>query len=345
VVEGLRSFAPDPQHNWGRLNTYSLPLDTGGRATVIVDMAHNEAGLESLVEVARGLVAPGGAVRLSLGCAGDRTDEAIEAMGAIAGRGADEVVLKIARKYLRGREPDELLGHFRTGLATVGVLDVPGYETELESLFALVPHARDGDVIAVMCHAERSEVDAWLVGRGGSVDDARTIRRKVVAARGEHELEADIAALWASDDAQARIEVAAGLVERHPGDPRLRYELAGAYDAAGNVERAAGLYEEALASGLREPHRHRAQLQLASSLRVAGRAKEAMRLTEDVLADRPGSLAATMFHALAQADLGAERQALGELIKAALDHTTDADTQLYRRALRQYADELAPPPA
>ena len=61
VVEGLRTFAPDPEHNWGRLNTYTLPLDGGGRATVIIDMAHNEAGLEALLDVARGLTAPGAA--------------------------------------------------------------------------------------------------------------------------------------------------------------------------------------------------------------------------------------------------------------------------------------------
>ena len=30
VIEGLRTFAPDPEHNWGRMNTYSLPLESGG---------------------------------------------------------------------------------------------------------------------------------------------------------------------------------------------------------------------------------------------------------------------------------------------------------------------------
>src|SRR5689334_13367059 len=261
VIEGLRSFAPDPEHNWGRLNTYSLPLPSGGKATIIMDMAHNEAGLEALLEVARGLAAPGGAVRLGLGCAGDRADDAIIAMGEIAGRGAEEVALKIARHYLRGREPEELLGLFRDGLAKVGVLDVPGYDTELESLEALVPHALDGDVIALMCHAERAEVDRWIRDRGGKVDDARAIRRKVVAARGEHELEAEIAALWEIDDDAARVAAAQDLVDTHPGDPRLVFELAGAKDSSGDEQGAIGLYEEALPGGLREPHRHRAQLQ------------------------------------------------------------------------------------
>ncbi|WP_082619841.1 MULTISPECIES: tetratricopeptide repeat protein [unclassified Terrabacter] len=342
VVEGLRTFAPDPEHNWGRLNTYSLPLPSGGKATVIMDMAHNEAGLEALLDVARGLAAPGGAVRLGLGCAGDRADEAIVAMGEIAGRGAEEVVLKVARHYLRGREPEDLLGLFRDGLAKVGVLDVPGYDTELESFEALVPHALDGDVIALMCHAERTEVNGWIREHGGKVDDARAIRRKVVAARGEHELEAEIAALWEGDDEPARLAAAQELVDGHPGDPRLVFELAGVKDAMGDEQGAIGLYEEALAGGLREPHRHRAQLQLASSLRVVGRTAEAQGLVADVLEARPHNTAALMLKALVQADLGQERQALADLIRSTLEATTDVDTQAYRRALRAYADELAP---
>ncbi len=343
VVDGLRSFAPDPEHNWGRLNTYSLPLEGGGRATVVMDMAHNEAGLEALLVVARGLTAPGGAVRLGLGCAGDRADEAIIAMGELAGRGADEVVVRYTEHYLRDRQGDELLGLFREGLAKVGVLDVPGYDTELGALEALYPHALDGDVLAVMTHAERVEVDAWIRAHGGTVDDADTIRRKVVAARGEHELEGEITALWELPDDAGRIEQAQRLVDGHPGDARLVFELAGAHDSAGDAATAIGLYEQALDAGLREPHRHRAQLQLASSLRVVGRAPEAATLVAGVLAERPTNTAATMFRALVQADLGQERQAVADLIRATLDATTDVDTQSYRRALRAYADEIAAP--
>lgn len=343
VVEGLRTFAPDPEHNWGRLNTYSLPLPGGGgKVTVIMDMAHNEAGLEALLEVARGLAAPGGAVRLGLGCAGDRADEAIVAMGEIAGHGAEEVVLKVAEHYLRGRRPEDLLALLREGLAKVGALDVPDHGTELAALEALVPHALAGDVIALMCHAERTEVDRWIREHGGKVDDARAIRRKVVAARGEHELETEIAALWALDDADARVGAAQALVDDHPGDARLLFELAGSKDSPGDEQAAVGLYEEALARGLREPHRHRAQLQLASSLRVVGRAAEAGKLVDDVLEARPHNTAALVLRALVQADLGQERQAVADLVRSILEATTDIDTQSYRRALRAYADELAP---
>ncbi len=342
VVEGLRSFAPDPKHNWGRLNTYSVPLESGGKATVIMDMAHNEAGLEALLEVARGLTAPGGAVRLGLGCAGDRADEAIVSMGEIAGRGADETVLKHAEHYLRGRQPDELASLFRTGLAHVGVLDVPLYPTELGALEALVPHARAGDVIALMCHAERAEVDAWIRDHGGKVDDARAIRRKVVAARGEHELEAEIAAVEQLADPAARVAAATALVDGHPGDPRLLYELGTALHQARDEAGAIRHYEQALTAGLREPYRHRAQLQLASTLRVVGRPDDAGRILDEVLGARPSHTAAMTLRALVQADLGQERQAVADLVRLVLEGTTDPETQSYRRALLAYAAELAP---
>ena len=98
---------------------------------------------------------------------------------------------------------------------------------------ALVEVAGDGDVVAVMCHAEREEIVAWLRGRGGVADDPDGIRRKVVRARGEHEAEDEIAALWDVADAGERVERAAALRAAHPGDARITYELAGAHDSAG----------------------------------------------------------------------------------------------------------------
>jgi cyanophycin synthetase len=345
VVEGLRTFAPDPAHNWGRLNTYTVPLGASAHATVIMDMAHNEAGLEALLEVARGLAAPGASVRLALGCAGDRTDAAISSMGEIAGRGADEVVLKTTKGYLRGRDPEELLDLFRAGLARVGVSDVPDHPTEIDALEALYGQATDGDVIAIMCHVQRTEVDAWVGQHGGGVDDARAIRRKVIRARGEHELEAEIAAVRASESAGARVAAARELASAHPDDPRLEYELASALEVIGDPEEVVSRLERALGLGLEEPYRQRALLELAASLRAVGRPEAAAPLVEQVLRARPHSTAAVLVRALVQSDLGQDRQAVADLIRAMLDVTTDSETQAHREVLRARADALAPPQA
>jgi cyanophycin synthetase len=179
VLDGLRGFRPDPGQNPGRMNI----LDLGGRA-VIVDMAHNEASLLALLEVARGLCLPGGRVLASVGTAGDRSDELIRSLGELAARGADRVVVGEKHKYLRGRAPDELVGLLREGAATVGVTDVPAHPGELASLQALAASSGPGDVIALMAPAERAQILAWLDDQGAALLDPGQLRARVVAARG-----------------------------------------------------------------------------------------------------------------------------------------------------------------
>jgi cyanophycin synthetase len=151
---------------------------------VVVDLAHNEAGVSALVEVLTGLRAPGAAVRLVMGSPGDRTDDIITGVGELAARGADQVVIAHKEHYLRGRDPDELAALLRAGAAAVGVTDVPVCPTELAGLQALVEQSVPGDVVGRMCHAERVEVEAWLRGLGANVAEPAQIRAKVLTARG-----------------------------------------------------------------------------------------------------------------------------------------------------------------
>ena len=339
VVEGLRTFLPDDVLNPGRMNTYTVPVD-GGDVTVVVDLAHNEAGLEALLDVARGLVAPGGRVHLALGTAGDRTDDILQALGEIAGLRADHVVAAHKAHYLRGRTVEDLEAQLRIGLGHAGVGDIASYPTELSGLQALVDGADDGDVVAVMCHAERVEIVDWLHSRRATSDDPDAIRRKVVRARGEHESDVEIAALWELPDAGARVDAAATLYAAHPGDARIAYEYAGAHESAGNEAAAIPLYEEALSAGLREPHRHRAQVQLASSLRIVGRLDEAVAVIDDVAARHPDSLGVAAFRALVHHDAGGSARALSELLSAIAATSTDPDVVRYRRALTAYATQL-----
>jgi cyanophycin synthetase len=178
VLEGLRGFRPDPGQNPGRMNI----LDLDGRA-VIVDMAHNEASLLALLEVARGLRLPGGRVLALVGTAGDRSDELIRALGELAARGADRVAVGEKPRYLRGRDPEELVRLLRAGAATVGVTDVPTHPGELAGLQALAAESGPGDVLALMAPAERSEILAWLGEQGATLLDPEQLRARVVAAK------------------------------------------------------------------------------------------------------------------------------------------------------------------
>ena len=341
VVEGLRTFATDPAHNPGRMNVYSLPLSGGALASVIIDFAHNEAGLEALLRVAEGLRPPGSAVHLGLGTGGDRTDEILQGLGELAGRRADRISAVHKSSYLRGRQMAHLEAQLRIGLARVGVGEIDSYPTELGGLQALVASASSGDVLAVMVHADRLTLHEWLTRSGATVDSARDIRKKVIASRGEHEAEAAIAALWAEPDALARIGAAQGLLSTDPGDPRLIFELASAHDDAGDDQaQAMALYDRSLGAGLREPHRRRALLAQASSYRNVGNLTAARAILDGLCGERPGSAAVAAFRALTMLDQGEARAAVADLINALLACSAGADEQAYRAVLHGYAREL-----
>lgn len=339
VVQGLRTFAPDLEHNPGRMNVWSLPLADGGRGTVIVDLAHNEAGLEALLTVAEGLRPPGDRVHLGLGGVGDRTDEILGGLGEIAGRRADRVQIVHKGHYLRGRTTEDLEAQFVQGLAHVGAVASGSSPDEVSGLEALVEFMSDGDVCALMVHRDRPGVVEWLSAHGASPDGPRQIRRKVVAARGEHELEAVIAAIR-EQPASDRLEAARTLWDQTPEDPRLVYELACALDVAGSQSEATGRYREALSLRLREPHRFRAQVALASALRSQGSTEDAGSVLADVAAQRVDSAAVVALQALLDVDGGAPQQGVARLIDYVMTYATGADDAGYREELLELAEGL-----
>ncbi len=87
VADALRDFRPSADRSPGRLNLFRH-----GKRVVIVDFAHNEAGLDALLDVADGIAAGGAArtwpVTLIVGTGGDRPDDTIRGIGRIAARRA-----------------------------------------------------------------------------------------------------------------------------------------------------------------------------------------------------------------------------------------------------------------
>jgi cyanophycin synthetase len=175
IGRGLRTFAQDSAANPGRLNLFER------RGTfVVIDFAHNEAGLAGLLDVARSL-AGRRRVRLAMGTAGDRTDEILVALGALAGT-ADDVVIAEKPHYLRGRTLEGMNELMRRGARQAGYVDeIPAHPSEKEALQALLARAKRGDVCAVMTHVERAELFAWLRAEGFSPVSVDRLRE--VAAR------------------------------------------------------------------------------------------------------------------------------------------------------------------
>ncbi len=160
IRRGLKTFAQDATVNPGRMNLFE------GRGTlVIVDFAHNEAGLVGLLDVGRGL-AGRGRLRLALGTAGDRTDAILHRLGEVAAA-ADDLVICEKRHYLRGRSLEEMNGLFRDGARDGGYDgEVEAHPSEMAALQTLLGRAGRGDVVAVMSHVERSDIFDWLEAEG-----------------------------------------------------------------------------------------------------------------------------------------------------------------------------------
>ncbi len=180
VADGLRSFDPN-ENNPGRMNIWTLPVPSGA-ISVVIDLAHNEAGLEALLEIMSGIRPPHGRLLLGVGTAGDRGNEVFVRLGEIAAVGADVVEIVHKGDYLRGRSMAEISELITEGAAHAGMAIQRAHDSELAGLVSLVDQARDGDVVAIMTHQDREELDRWLLDHQATRDDAVALRAKILRA-------------------------------------------------------------------------------------------------------------------------------------------------------------------
>lgn len=178
VVEGLRSFVLDPGHNPGRANIFEID----GRV-VVIDYAHNEDGMRGLIEIARGLRAPGARIFLTFGSAGDRTNAILHRLGYTAARGPDRVAIAHLHRYLRGRDPQDLADRLQAGLKDGGQPQAPVFPNEIEALEWMLDQSAPNDVIAITALAQRPEVFQYLRDRGGAPVGPPRIRELVSRGR------------------------------------------------------------------------------------------------------------------------------------------------------------------
>jgi cyanophycin synthetase len=176
VADGLVDFRPTSDRSPGRLNLYRL-----GARIVIVDFAHNEAGVAAVLDVADG-IAGGAAGRAApvtaiVGTAGDRPDDALRGIARIAAERAQRVAIKETLKYLRGRTRESVVGELLAGIRAAGrsTADVPVYESETAALRTELadPEGRPR-VVVLLCHEEREEVFRLLESLGARPIDVAT---------------------------------------------------------------------------------------------------------------------------------------------------------------------------
>lgn len=168
VADGLTDFSPTSDRSPGRLNLFRL-----GSRIVIVDFAHNEAGVAAVLDVAEGIAAGAAgraaAVTAIIGTAGDRPDDTLRGIARIAAERAQRVAIKETTKYLRGRSRESVIGELKAGIAAAGRSpdDVPVYASETAALRGELAQSNGTPrVIVLLCHEEREEVFELLASVG-----------------------------------------------------------------------------------------------------------------------------------------------------------------------------------
>ena len=146
VRDGLVAFRNRSDQNRARLNAYKL-----NDFTVIVDFAHNEAGLRNLLALARALVSEEGRVTAVIGTAGDRDDGALRGLATVAANEADRTIIKDLPHYLRGREPGEMPRIMREAYLAASNGDPELATDERAGFDRAIELSRPGDVVAIMC--------------------------------------------------------------------------------------------------------------------------------------------------------------------------------------------------
>jgi cyanophycin synthetase len=171
IATGLRSFVPTADDSRGRLNLFR-----DENRVVVVDFAHNEAGVEVLFDVVdaiasslgeNGAKAPVSAI---VGLAGDRPDDTLRGVGRIVAGRVDRFVLKEMLHYLRGRTRESVLGEIRAGAREGGWTgQMPVHIDEPTALGAELDRTDEAagpEVIVLLCHEDREGVYDLIAKRG-----------------------------------------------------------------------------------------------------------------------------------------------------------------------------------
>jgi len=201
IRQGLRTFTTSYYMAPGRLNMFELD---GYR--VVVDYAHNPPAMEALGAFVQRLTepSPGGARAAVVGrrigviaTAGDRRDEDIRALGSVAARHFDEIIIREDENN-RGRPRGSTAALVAEGIEATGVERRVGAVTtvldELEATRAALDMAQEGDVV-VVCVDHANHVWKELQRRQhGAATQADGLRAVVgtLAADDEIDVDADL---------------------------------------------------------------------------------------------------------------------------------------------------------
>ncbi|MFF5791401.1 tetratricopeptide repeat protein [Paeniglutamicibacter sp. NPDC012692] len=142
------------------------------------------------------------------------------------------------------------------------------------------------------------------------------------------------------DNMQPTIDALLPILEEHPSNARVLYEVGGAYDTAGMEQTAGSFYEQALRAGLAGDPLRRCYLQYGSTLRNLGefdRSAEVLERARQAFPDSP-SLAA--FQAITLHASGRFDEAVAALLDVVAERVDSPDMERYKPAIRGHAAHI-----
>ena len=140
---GLTTFNAGTAQTPGRLNFVEI-----GDTTVLMDYAHNPAGMRGLTNFTRKL--PNKYRTVVLNGTGDRRDDDIREFAKIAAENFDRIVIR-AGHYLRGRSEEEMFGLLQEGIAqSEHKPQVRIISDSRTAIHHAIKHARKGELVVTL---------------------------------------------------------------------------------------------------------------------------------------------------------------------------------------------------
>jgi cyanophycin synthetase len=154
IGDGLVSFRGDEADNPGRGNWFEAR-----GVQIVVDFAHNEHGLQSLANSILAMQAT--RVELTLGQAGDRSDELIRSLARVGcSMSPDRLLVCELPGYERGRDPGAAAALIREEAVVAGMqpASIEMFDSPVEAVRDALSRASSGDVLVFLALMQRTEI-------------------------------------------------------------------------------------------------------------------------------------------------------------------------------------------
>jgi cyanophycin synthetase len=153
--KALYSFVPGPEYTPGRMNIFSFK-----NCDVLLDYAHNPDGMLQLYEFMQATNCP---EKIGIiACAGDRRDEDIEQIGAIAAKTFDKIIIRHDEDG-RGRTNENMSRLYIKGIRSINPdIEVKIISDEIDAICYAITWAKKGALIACCSEKTKTSIDFLL---------------------------------------------------------------------------------------------------------------------------------------------------------------------------------------